>query len=180
MRVAPIGAWHAGNPDRAAGLARTQALVTHAHPEAADGAAAVAAVAAVLSTPGPAAEPVTLLRAAAHHAGPGRVRDGLHRAQHLLGSSIEEAAAALGTGRDAAAYDTVPFALWSAVQTPADFVATFWRTVSGLGDRDTTCAIAGAIVAAHAGADAVPRGWMEIVEPLPGWAQGDVRASRRL
>jgi len=39
-----------------------------------------------------------------------------------------------------------------------------WQTVSGLGDRDTTCAIAGGIVAA-AGA-AVPEEWRACREAL--------------
>ena len=46
-------------------------------------------------------------------------------------------------------------------------VATFWRTVAGLGDRDTTCAIACALVACRTGEDDVLREWSARVEPLP-------------
>jgi hypothetical protein len=39
-----------------------------------------------------------------------------------------------------------------------------WTAVAGLGDRDTTCAIAGGIVALRA---PVPAAWLEAREPLP-------------
>lgn len=37
------------------------------------------------------------------------------------------------------------------------------------GDIDTTCAIVGGIVATRA---VLPRGWLDLVEPLPKWAAG--------
>jgi hypothetical protein len=39
-----------------------------------------------------------------------------------------------------------------------------------LGDVDTTCAITGGVVAARTGLAAVPARWLELAEPLPGWA----------
>lgn len=169
MRAAPIGAWWCGDPSRAADLARRQAEVTHAHPEAAAGAAAVAAVASVLVTAQD-PDPAWLLGIAADVTGPGRVREGLVAARGLLGAPVDEAAAVLGTGREAAAWDTVPFALWSAVQSPHDLGETFWRTVSGLGDRDTTCAIACALATCHTGMTTTLEAWLSNVEPVPGWA----------
>ena len=171
MRVAPVGAWHAGDPDRAAELARAQSEVTHAHHEAADGAAAVAAVTSVLAAAPVGAAPSAreLLDLAADHAGEGRVRSGLVRAGGLLDAPLVQVVDQLGTGWEVAAYDTVPFALWAAVQAPHRFAATFWRTVAGLGDRDTTCAIACAVVAAHVGRAAIPASWDALVEPLPSW-----------
>ncbi|WP_344328699.1 ADP-ribosylglycohydrolase family protein [Streptomyces macrosporus] len=41
MRVAPLGAWFAGDPDRAAAEAAASAAVTHTHPEGVAGAVAV-------------------------------------------------------------------------------------------------------------------------------------------
>ncbi len=40
-----------------------------------------------------------------------------------------------------------------------------WTTVSGLGDRDTTCAIVGGIVALHDQA-VIPEEWLQAREPL--------------
>ena len=48
-----------------------------------------------------------------------------------------------------------------------DFAEALWETVSALGDRDTTCAIVGGIVAVHAGAQSIPPAWLEAREHLP-------------
>jgi ADP-ribosylglycohydrolase len=39
--------------------------------------------------------------------------------------------------------------------------------VSGLGDRDTTCAIVGGIVAARHGVEGIPADWLAARESLP-------------
>ncbi|MGP3977884.1 ADP-ribosylglycohydrolase family protein [Streptomyces sp. 8N114] len=49
MRVAPLGAWFAGDPERAAAEAERSAEVTHRHPEAVAGTRAVAAAAALVA-----------------------------------------------------------------------------------------------------------------------------------
>jgi hypothetical protein len=41
-----------------------------------------------------------------------------------------------------------------------------WTTVSGLGDRDTTCAMVGGIVALAVGHAGIPRAFVEAREPL--------------
>ncbi|WP_369199353.1 ADP-ribosylglycohydrolase family protein [Streptomyces sp. PU-14G] len=52
MRVAPLGAWFADDPDRAADEAARSAEVTHRHPEAVAGTRAVAAAAALVAADG--------------------------------------------------------------------------------------------------------------------------------
>ncbi len=78
-----------------------------------------------------------------------------------------EAASILGSGREISALDTVPFALWAVAGSLDSFEETFWRTVAGLGDRDTTCAIACGISAARVGSAGIPRLWRDRREPLP-------------
>ncbi|HZU17499.1 MAG TPA: ADP-ribosylglycohydrolase family protein, partial [Candidatus Dormibacteraeota bacterium] len=63
--------------------------------------------------------------------------------------------------------DTVPFALWCASRSPDDYEAALWLTLRGLGDRDTTGAIVGGIVAARVGSEGIPPGWLAAREPLP-------------
>ena len=46
-----------------------------------------------------------------------------------------------------------------------------WTTLSGLGDRDTTCAIVGGIVACRTGVEGIPAEWLAAREPLPEWAE---------
>lgn len=175
MRVAPLGAWYAGDPVGAAAAARAQAVVTHTHPEAAEGAAAVATAAALLAVGGPVADRAELLREVASYVAPSQVRTGLLDAADLdlqAGSVDVSRAAArrLGSGFDVSAQDTVPFALWCALSWPDDLEATFWTVVAGLGDRDTTSAIACGVVGARVGAAGIPSTWLERVEPLPGAA----------
>jgi ADP-ribosylglycohydrolase len=64
------------------------------------------------------------------------------------------------------AHDTVPFALWCAARHLDDFAAALWTTVSGLGDRDTTCAIVGGIVALAVGEAGIPAEFLAAREPL--------------
>ena len=48
-----------------------------------------------------------------------------------------------------------------------DFEKSVWLTVSGLGDRDTTCAIVGGIVALAVGENALPCEWERRCEGPP-------------
>ena len=73
---------------------------------------------------------------------------------------------ALGNGRKVISSDTVPFSLWCAARHLGDFVEAMWTTVSGLGDRDTTCAIVGGIVALAAGRSSIPEDWLRAREAL--------------
>ncbi|MCD0486003.1 ADP-ribosylglycohydrolase family protein [Streptacidiphilus sp. ASG 303] len=174
MRVAPLGAWHAADPDRAARQAALSAEVTHTHPEAVAGAVAVALAACWAARARTA--PLTgadLLDAVLDGTPHSAVRDGVAEARGLLGEPHAELAAhRLGNGRQVSAVDTVPFALWCAATHPADFEAALWTTASAGGDVDTTCAIVGGVVAARVGTGGIPAAWRDAVEPLPAWVHG--------
>lgn len=164
MRVAPLGGFFAGDVERCAAEAAKSAAVTHAHPEAVAGAIAVAVAAAVAAHEGPAAH-AHLIDSALAMTPPGAVRTGLERAGDLDVASGREAAAVLGSGAQVSAADTVPFVLWCAARWLGDFEAAMWGTVDGLGDRDTTCAMVGGIVALATGS--VPAPFLASREPLP-------------
>ena len=74
----------------------------------------------------------------------------------------------------------MPFALWCAGHRLGDYEEALWLTVGGLGDRDTTCAIVGGIVALFTGPDAIPAEWLDAREPLPGWHLGVALAAERI
>jgi ADP-ribosylglycohydrolase len=171
MRVAPVGAYYAGDLDMAAEHAARSAAVTHAHPEASAGAIAVAVAAAWAWR---LRNATTLPRAAAFldlvlpHVPAGEVRSRLRRARDLTDEApVQTAVGVLGNGTGVSAQDTVPFALWCAAHHLDNFEEALWLTVSGLGDRDTTCAIVGGIVALSAGPHTIPAGWLRDREPLP-------------
>lgn len=163
MRVVPVGAWFAGDPERAAEEAAISARVTHTHPEGVVGAIAVAVAAATTTT--------GLLAAAARLTPPSQVRDGLELAATLT-SDPAAAAAALGTGVRLSAPDTVPLALWIADRHPDDYEEAVWTAAGVAEDVDTMCAIVGGIVAARVGEDGIPAQWRAACEPLPAWVHG--------
>ncbi|BCB76924.1 ADP-ribosylglycohydrolase family protein [Phytohabitans flavus] len=170
MRVAPLGAFHSGDSRAAALEAMRSAEVTHAHPDAVLGAAAVAVAAAEagwarLTRQRP--EPAELLDVVLAHLIDGRVMNGIVRARRLLGVSVAEAAYELGNGSQVLAFDTVPFALWAAATWIEDYPAAICACVEAGGDVDTTAAIVGGIVAAHTGPSGIPATWLEHREPLP-------------
>ncbi|WP_433332596.1 ADP-ribosylglycohydrolase family protein [Spirillospora sp. CA-294931] len=163
MRVAPLGAWFAGDPAEAARQAALSAEVTHPHPEAVAGAIAVA-VATAIAPERPA--PGVFIDRVLAHVPPGKVRDGIGEARRLLTiGDPGTAAAVLGNGRQVAAHDTVPFTLWAAARHLGDLEAAFWTTAAAGGDIDTTCAIVCGIVDADP-----PAAWVANCEPLPSWA----------
>lgn len=173
MRAAPLGAYFAGELDRAAAEAASTAEVTHRHPEAIVGAMAVAVAASwAASGRGTDCAPAELLDAVEPYLVPGRTASGVRRARELLGRSVAEAAYELGNGAQVSAQDTVPFTLWAAASFLDDFPAAITACVEAGGDADTTAAIVGGIVAARTGIGTpggVPPDWLAAREALPAW-----------
>jgi ADP-ribosylglycohydrolase len=163
MRVAPLGAYFAEDPGRAAREARLSAVVTHAHPEGIAGAIAVAAGAAMAAR-SPGSGPAEFLKEVLRHVPEGLTKDGVRQALDIPGDDPFGAADRLGTGMRVSAHDTVPFCLWVAAHHPDDFEEALWVTVKGMGDVDTTCAIVGGIVALSA--PRIPAAWLERREPV--------------
>jgi len=165
MRVAPIGAFFADDPERAAREAQLSAMVTHYHPEGQAGAMAVA-VAAALAADRNCPAGAKFLRRVAALVPAGTVRDQLLVAEAIPPDRLVEAIRALGTGQQVSAQDTVPYCLWVAAHHLRDYEEALWCTADGLGDVDTTCAIVGGIVVMSS--PGVPDIWSERREPLPG------------
>lgn len=164
MRVAPIGAFFSRDIGRAASQARASARITHWHQEGQTGAEAIALGAAWAASGWGGGE--GMLEWIRDLLGDGRVRDGLTTALTIpREAGPEKAATLLGSGQEVAAWDTVPFALWCAAHYYDNFTEAMWATVAGLGDRDTTCAMVGGIVALSA-PDGVPEEWVQAREPL--------------
>ena len=173
MRVAPLGAFFADDIEAVVEQAIRSSVITHTHDEAIAGAIAVAVAAA---------QAFGLRRSAAVPARPefldlilpyvpeSEVRSKIRQARDMAANaSVQFAVSVLGNGTRVSAQDTVPFALWCAGEQLTNYEEALWLTVSGLGDRDTTCAIVGGIVASYTGSDAIPRAWMDTREPLPDW-----------
>jgi ADP-ribosylglycohydrolase len=141
---------------------------------------AVAIAAAMAWRMGSGAEPRSgeaLLRAAFCHTPEGETHEGLAKALTIpLDDDPRTVASTLGSGFRVLSWDTVPFALWCAARHLDDYEEALWTTVAGLGDRDTTCAMAGGVVALSAGRASIPTAWLAAREPL---ALGEEGAATR-
>jgi ADP-ribosylglycohydrolase len=173
MRVAPIGAYFVDDLDQVVEHARRSAEVTHAHPEAAAGAVAVALAAACawrLGGSHPLPGPRDFLDTILPLVPESEVCEKIQVARELpVETTVQAAVTALGNGSFVSAQDTVPFVLWCAAHRLGNFEEALWLTASGLGDVDTTCAMVGGIVASHTGVESIPAEWLSSRETLPDW-----------
>ncbi len=171
MRVAPLGAFFADDMDLVVEQARKSAEVTHAHQEAIAGAIAVAVAAAfTCRLKSNLLNKTKFLDLILPYIPESEVASKVRQARDLRDDiSVNSAAAILGNGTKISAQDTVPFTLWCAAQHLDNYEEALWLTISGLGDRDTNCAIVGGIVALSAGVEGIPKAWLSAREALPKW-----------
>jgi ADP-ribosylglycohydrolase len=165
MRVPPLGAFFADDMERVVSEASLSAEVTHAHPEGIAGVIAIAVAAAVAAQPDfPTGN--NFIQSVLAYVPDGLTKDGILRSLEIpADAEIESVVAILGSGNAISAQDTVPFCVWCAAHHLDDYEEALWKTVSGLGDRDTTCAMVGGIVALST--KKVPQNWLTRREPFP-------------
>jgi ADP-ribosylglycohydrolase len=170
MRAAPLGAYFAGDVLELVEQARRSAEVTHAHLEGQAGAIAVALAAAFMTATDRSSTPNRwnpFFEFILEHTPDSETRARIAQARELPPSySVDTAVSALGNGSRLTAPDTVPFCLWCAARSSADFSDSMWTTVSGGGDMDTNCAIVGGILAADS-TILLPDEWLAHREALP-------------
>lgn len=169
MRIAPLGAFFADDPDQVVEQATRACQVTHLHPEGVAGGVAVALAAAYtggcrLAKASPTAD--GLFDFVLARLPDSEVRRRVERARQLLGRSAAEVAFELGNGSRVLAQDTVPFTTWVAATHSDDYRQAVLTCVEVGGDIDTTGAIVGGIVSLVA---EVPADWLASREPLPDW-----------
>ena len=176
MRVAPVGAYFFDDFDAVVENARRSAQVTHAHLEGQAGAIAVAVAAACMSRA--MRDPREIFDTVLSFTPDSDTRAGIRQASALsLDYDVRTAASALGSGSRVISQDTVPFSLWCATRHQDDFEGAMWCTVSGLGDRDTTCAIVGGVIAARSDVR-VPRAWVEARERLESMSRDKLQSQQ--
>lgn len=166
MRVGVLGAWFAEDRDRVIDEARLSTVVTHAHADAAAGAVAIAvAVAHMWNTETFVATDFFRSVIDATPAGP--TKDGILLASEMPTSyTLPTAVIRLGNGSRVTCSDTVPLCLWLVARHHDSFADALWSAVDAEGDRDTTAAIIGGILASGGGHDAIPPTWLASREPL--------------
>jgi ADP-ribosylglycohydrolase len=170
MRAAPLGAYFADEPLETITMqARLSAEITHAHAEGIAGGIAVAVAAALAWRDRRSAELGSAWLKEVRDAVPtAYTREAIDEAIALApDAGIVDAAGTLGNGSGVTAPDTVPLCLWVCAHRGLRFDEALWTTVSAPGDRDTTCAIVGGILALRAGYAGIPAEWRQARERVP-------------
>lgn len=152
MRVAPIGIAAAGDPAKAAEWARQDAAMTHPHPVCqATSAAFAAAIAAGVAGANQRAMWAEAYANAGDDTGAAEIRRTLLEARHSLPASFTRQ-----QGWVLIAFRNAFHRLWG----EQDFTEALVETVMSGGDTDTNAAIAGALLGAALGREAVPQAWL--------------------
>jgi poly(ADP-ribose) glycohydrolase ARH3 len=166
MRVAPLGLVPGLGLSAVAARARRSAAITHAHPQAQDGAAvqAVAVALASRSTPGRPLDPAEFAAGVAAHAYTRQFRQVLQRIAPLLGKDPDPARVAAEIGNDVTAIGSVPAAVAAFLRTPDSPTAAVRFAINLGGDADTIAAMTGALCGARLGERHVPAPWVRRLE----------------
>lgn len=152
MRVAPIGIAAAGDPAKAAAWARQDAAMTHPHPVCqAASAAFAAAIAAGVAGANQRAMWAEAYANAGDGAGATEIRRTLLEARHSLPANFTRQ-----QGWVLIAFGNAFHRLWC----EQDFTEALVETVMSGGDTDTNAAIAGALLGAALGREAIPQAWL--------------------
>ena len=173
MRSAPIGAYFYDDLPAVVRNAKASADPTHTHLEGYSGAIAIAVAAAEAQRQaGGDRDPERLMDMVIEHTPTSETRQNVQAARTLLGTgfSVAEAVDRLGNGSKISSQDTVGFSVLMAAEHLDDYENAMWATVAGLGDRDTTCAIVGGIIACFVGEEGIPLLWRHSREALPSIA----------
>lgn len=172
MRVAPVGAFFYDDIDKIKEQARLSAEVTHFNKEGIAGAVAIALSAGVVlenrmrSNILSASE---FIEKIFYETPESDTKYAIRKALQVpKDSSIDFVVSVLGNGSRIISQDTVPFAVWCIAHYRDNYEEALWKTVSALGDRDTTCAIVGGVVALNTGAEGIPSQWIVSSESVEG------------
>ena len=163
MRVAPIGLVYQADHDRLLEVARASSILTHGHDAGVEGAAAAALLVA-LALEG--AEPEEMYRAVMEACGD-RSPDFagcMEKLPSMLDVEPARALSSAGLGEAWVAEEAVASALYCVWRHPDDFEAAVLEATNTDGDSDSIACIAGSIVGARLGLEAIPAKWRQGVE----------------
>jgi len=167
MRAALIGAYFYDDLVQLKQNAELSCEVTHANKEAIEGTKAIALAAAFAVQ-----EKVGLIQLnqqdfvqrIQNELDDSDMKSKLNKVLYLDGNpSVKLLVKTLGNGIKMTVQDTVPIVIWMLSRYRNNFEECLWNIVSALGDRDTTCAMAGGISILCCGENTIPD-WTNNVE----------------
>ncbi|WP_420571026.1 ADP-ribosylglycohydrolase family protein [Kordia sp.] len=168
MRAAVIGAYFYDDLEKVKQQAFLSSEITHANHEGCVGAMAVAIATAIntqLQIDNKTLEPNEFIKKVVAQLPDCDTTSKIKKSVTVLPNyDIRTVVSILGNGVKMIAQDTVPIAIWIAAHHQTDFQEAIWRAVSALGDRDTICAIVGAITIMNTKEENIPADWKNKVE----------------
>ena len=162
MRVAPIGYCYQHDEAALRETAEASSRITHRHP-AALAASVAAAYAVKLALDGAATNHYLRLIMQFIDGMSAEMDDALYRVGHA-GAWADEEAALEHIGQGWTGEEAVALALYCVLRYPDDYAACMRRAANTNGDSDSIACIAGSIIGARLGIDAVPAEWRERCE----------------
>lgn len=162
MRVAAIGCLYQHDEQKLYEVAHASSLITHGHPAAIAGSIA-AAYAVKLALDG-VPVPQYLPKIMAFTDGISEEFEQALRHIGHAGAWADEEAALAHIGEGWVAEEAVALALYCVIRYPDDYVACVRRAANSEGDSDSVACIAGGIMGARLGLEAIPAAWRERCE----------------
>ncbi len=160
MRVAPIGLLYSNNPAKLREIAYKSSSITHSHELGQEGAALQAyAVALALNTPSDEEiDREAFLLKLQTFAQTQLYKEKIANTKELLGEQDRaRVVAVLGNGIEA--LNSVPTAIYCFLKQPKSYKDSVIYAISLGGDTDTIASMAGAILGAYLGIEAIPQEW---------------------
>jgi poly(ADP-ribose) glycohydrolase ARH3 len=163
MRTAPA-AFIPGDLNHRVDIARQQAEITHTHPLALDGAAALCAGIAVASKAESPFSAGWFLAQVRPYVQTREFALALDAVKTVVDNDSPPSEVGNVLGRDITALGSVPTALALFLRTPQNPADAILNAVLAGGDTDTIAAMTGALVGAHCGEAAIPSHWRSRLE----------------
>ncbi len=160
MRVAPIGLLYSNNPAKLREIAYKSSSITHSHELGKEGATLQAyAVALALNTPSDEEiDREAFLLKLQNFAQTQLYKEKIANTKELLGEQDRaRVVAVLGNGIEA--LNSVPTAIYCFLKQPKSYKDSVIYAISLGGDTDTIASMAGAILGAYLGIEAIPQEW---------------------
>ncbi|AZA47890.1 crystallin J1 [Chryseobacterium carnipullorum] len=149
MRASTIGAYFYNDLEKLKKNAELSCEVTHANKEAVEGTKAIALASAFATQEKQGIISLNkkdFIQKIQEELDDSDMKSKLNKALFLDGNpSVDLLVRTLGNGIKMTAQDTVPIVIWMLSRYRNNFEECLWNTVLALGDRDTTCAMAGGV-----------------------------------
>lgn len=162
MRVATIGCLYREDPPRLWEVASASSFITHRHPTAIAAAVAAAYAVALALADVPPQDFIPHILAFCDGLSD-ELDTALLRVGHVLGWGSEEAALD-HIGQGWTGEEAVALALYCVLRYPDDYVACVRRGANTNGDSDSIACIAGGVMGARLGLEAIPWEWIDRCE----------------